>query len=141
MSIADFILDNIPLPSLPSYLTHYEPGATPLSTWTTVTAALVSYLVIIFGLRELMRSQQALKMTALFQLHNMLLSSGSLVLLVLMAEEIAPIVLKRGIFYGICGKDAWTPVRVSLLFPVCICSSGNLETRILLFGQLLYQIC
>jgi len=29
--------------------------------------------------------------------------------LVLMTEEIAPIVWKRGFFYGICGHDAWTP--------------------------------
>jgi fatty acid elongase 3 len=116
MSLADFLLNNLPLPSLPSYLTHYEPGLTPLSTRTSVAAALVGYLVIIFSLREVMRSHQALKMTALFQLHNMLLSSGSLVLLVLMVEEISPIVLQRGMFYGICGKDAWTPVRVIYRF-------------------------
>ncbi|KAF8509806.1 GNS1/SUR4 family-domain-containing protein [Gautieria morchelliformis] len=109
MSFADLLLNNLPLPSLPSYLTHYELGPTPLSTWTSVTAALVAYLMVIFGLQELMRSRQALKMTALFQLHNIVLSSGSLLLLVLMVEEIAPIVSRHGLFYGICSKDAWTP--------------------------------
>lgn len=111
MSFADLLLDNVPLPSLPSYLTHYEPGFTPLSTASSTLVALVTYLIVIFGLQEAMRSRHPLKMTTLFQLHNMLLSSGSLLLLVLMVEEIAPIVFKRGMFYGICGKDAWTPVR------------------------------
>ncbi|KAF8581632.1 GNS1/SUR4 membrane protein, partial [Ramaria rubella] len=109
MSLADLLVNNLPLPSLPPYLTHYELGRTPLSTWPAVLVALTSYLAVIFGLQEVMRNREALKMTALFQLHNMILSSGSLLLLVLMVEEIAPIVFKRGLFYGICGRDAWTP--------------------------------
>ncbi|KAF8516150.1 GNS1/SUR4 membrane protein [Hysterangium stoloniferum] len=109
MSLADLILDKVPLPTIPSHFSHYEPGRTPLSTWTEVLATLAAYLVVIFGLQEVMRSRPALKMTALFQLHNIILSSGSLLLLALMVEEVAPIVYNRGLFYGICGNDAWTP--------------------------------
>lgn len=117
MSLADLLINNIPLPTLPTFLVHFEPGHTPLSTVPSVSAALVLYLAVIFGLQEFMRPRKALKMTALFQLHNIFLSSGSLVLLALMVEEIAPIVFKRGLFVGICGKDAWTPVCVLESYP------------------------
>ena len=113
--IADFILANIPLPSLPYHLTHYVPGQTPLSTTPEVAAALVTYLAVIFGLREVMRSQQALRLQFLFQVHNFVLSLGSAVLLVLMVEEIAPILWKHGIFYSICNGGAWTPVSFPFL--------------------------
>jgi fatty acid elongase 3 len=40
----------------PSYrFTHWVPGSTPLSTTTEVVTAIATYLVIIFGGRELMR--------------------------------------------------------------------------------------
>jgi len=107
--IADFVLAYIPLPNLPYHLTHYVQGKTPLSTTTSVITALVTYLAIVFGLREVMKSQEALKMRFLFQLHNLLLSVGSGVLLVLMVEEIAPILWKNGLFYTMCNDGAWTP--------------------------------
>lgn len=109
--LADFILAHVPLPSLPSYLTHYVPGQTPLSTPNNVVAALISYLVVVFSLRHVMKNQAPLKLQFLFQLHNIILSSGSGLLLVLMLEEILPIVWNHGIFYGICSENAWTPVR------------------------------
>lgn len=59
-----------------------------------------------------MRSRQPMKLTFLFQLHNVALSSGSLLLLLLMVEEILPIIRDRGLFYSICGPEAWTSVGV-----------------------------
>lgn len=112
--LADFILATLPLPSPPAYLTSYVAGKTPLSTWNAVIAALVSYLAVIFGLKHVMRNQQALKLQFLFQAHNIFLSVGSAILLSLMVEEIAPIVWKNGIFYGICNDGAWTSVCIRI---------------------------
>jgi len=60
-------------------------------------------------LREIMRDRQPLKLTFLFQLHNVFLTLGSGLLLIVMLEEILPIVWQHGLFYGICGYGAWTP--------------------------------
>ena len=49
-----------------------------------------------------------------FQLHNVILSSGSLLLLVLMLEEILPIMWNHGLHYALCSEQAWTPVRLTL---------------------------
>jgi len=106
---ADFILTHVPLPSVPHYLTSYVPGETPLSTWTSVCAALVSYLAIIFGTREIMKSRPPQKLNALFRVHNVVLSAGSLILLVLMMEEVLPRMWRDGIFNAMCADSSWTP--------------------------------
>ncbi|KIJ26916.1 hypothetical protein M422DRAFT_191585 [Sphaerobolus stellatus SS14] len=109
MSLADLILQNVPLPSLPNYLTSYHRGVTPLSTWSTVLPALAVYLAIVFSIQAFMRSRQAIKLNTLFQIHNIYLTSGSLLLLLLMVEEIGPIVWKNGLFNGMCNSSSWTP--------------------------------
>jgi len=106
--LADFLLQYAPLPTLPYYLTHYVQGATPLSTRPVVVGALVSYLAVIFGIREIMKTRQPQKLTSLFQLHNVILSGGSAILLALMAEEIGPVLWKHGIFHALCHPAAWT---------------------------------
>ncbi|KAK7058961.1 Fatty acyl-CoA elongase/Polyunsaturated fatty acid specific elongation enzyme [Paramarasmius palmivorus] len=55
-----------------------------------------------------MKNHPPQKLNTLFQAHNVILSSGSLLLLVLMLEEIVPIIWKHGLFYGICADGAWT---------------------------------
>ncbi|KAG9000259.1 hypothetical protein FRB90_011866, partial [Tulasnella sp. 427] len=107
-SLADTIQATFPF-KLPVWLTSYHQDVTPLSTWPVVASAIVVYLSTIFGLREVMRERQALKLTWLFQLHNLLLTTGSGLLLLVMLEEIVPIVWKNGLFYAICGYGAWTP--------------------------------
>ncbi|KDQ06920.1 hypothetical protein BOTBODRAFT_60325 [Botryobasidium botryosum FD-172 SS1] len=108
MSLADLITAYVPNP-LPAYLTSYQRGVTPLSTPSEVGTAIALYLAIIFSLREFMRGRDPIKLNTLFQIHNVYLTLGSGLLLVLMVEEIVPIVWKRGLFYGICGNDSWTP--------------------------------
>lgn len=51
------LLDSVVPASLkPSYeLTHWIPGRTPLSTNKEVIIAIITYLTVIFGGRELMR--------------------------------------------------------------------------------------
>jgi hypothetical protein len=107
-NLADFLLSKISY-RLPRHLYTYVKGVTPLSTDTSVLVALVSYLVIIFSVREFSRNRQPYKLTTLFQTHNLLLSSGSLLVLILMLEEIVPIIWEHGIHYSICAEDAWTP--------------------------------
>jgi len=111
MSLADFIEKNVPLP-LPHYITHYVAGQTPISTNKAVGTALVSYLAIIFGLQELMKTRQPLKLNALFQLHNVVLTLGSGLLLACMAEEVVPILWRTGLFNAVCSTKSWTPVCV-----------------------------
>ncbi|EIM83410.1 elongase of fatty acids ELO [Stereum hirsutum FP-91666 SS1] len=106
--LADFLLQHVPLPHLPYYLNHWVPGASPLSNQSTVVGTLVGYLVTIFSIREIMKTRQAKRLQYLFQLHNLLLTSGSALLLVLMAEEILPILWKNGLFYAMCNEGAWT---------------------------------
>jgi len=107
MSLSNFIASNVPF-NVPYHLTHYVPGETPLSTNKSVATALVSYLAIIFGLRELMKTRQPLKLQALFQIHNLNLTLGSGLLLALMAEELLPIWLKNGTFMAACHESSWT---------------------------------
>ncbi|KAJ3988590.1 GNS1/SUR4 membrane protein [Lentinula detonsa] len=106
--LADFLLSVIPV-SLPPYLTSFIPGKTPLSTNTEVVTALASYLVIIFGIQAYKKNRQPQKLNTLFQAHNVILSSGSFLLLLLMLEEILPIAWKNGVYFGICASEAWTP--------------------------------
>ncbi|KZW02185.1 GNS1/SUR4 membrane protein, partial [Exidia glandulosa HHB12029] len=107
--LADALLAVLPKNALPYYLRQYTPPLTPMSSVPVVVAALVGYLTLVFGLREVMRDREPMKLQFLFQLHNVLLSAGSGLLLVLMVEEIFPIWRKHGLFYAMCGTGAWTP--------------------------------
>ncbi|KAG8906107.1 hypothetical protein FRB99_007568 [Tulasnella sp. 403] len=106
--ISDTIESAFPF-SLPVWFTSYHQEVTPLSTWPSVATAIAVYLGTIFGLREIMRDRAPLKLNTLFQLHNLILTTGSGLLLAVMLEEIVPIVWNNGLFYGICGYGAWTP--------------------------------
>jgi len=110
MSLADLIEKNVPF-TLPHYLTHYVVGQTPISTNKEIGTALVSYLAIIFGLQELMKTRQPLKLNGLFQLHNVILTLGSGLLLACMAEEVVPLLWRTGVFDAACSPASWTPVR------------------------------
>jgi len=106
--LADFILAHASI-SLPTHLTSYVPGETPLSTTPAVLGTLTAYIAVIFGVKALMTNKQPHKLTPLFQAHNVILSSGSLLLLVLMLEEIVPMFWNHGAFHALCADEAWTP--------------------------------
>lgn len=110
LNLADTILANVPLPTVPPHLTKYIIGETPLSTWPSVCTALVSYLAIVFGTREVMKGREPQKLNTLFRIHNAFLSSGSLLLLVLMMEEVIPIIYRDGLYAAGCAYSSWTPV-------------------------------
>lgn len=115
--LADFIFTYIPLPSLPSHLTSYVNGKTPMSTPQEVIPALVAYLVIIFSTQRFMKDRPAYKLQIPFQIHNVFLSSGSLLLMSLILEAVVPMAWKGGWFWGMCSTEMWTPVRLSRVIP------------------------
>lgn len=138
--LADFLLSVLPV-SLPSYLTSFIPGKTPLSTNTEVLTTLGLYLAVIFGIQAYKKNRQPQKLNTLFQAHNVILSSGSLLLLALMLEEILPIVWKNGLYFGICALEAWTPVSYSVSSSFSTWRRPTpTENGILLSSQLLLQI-
>ncbi|CAG7853842.1 Putative elongation of fatty acids protein 1 {ECO:0000250/UniProtKB:P40319} {ECO:0000250/UniProtKB:P40319}; AltName: Full=3-keto acyl-CoA synthase SPAC1B2.03c {ECO:0000250/UniProtKB:P40319}; AltName: Full=Very-long-chain 3-oxoacyl-CoA synthase 1 {ECO:0000250/UniProtKB:P40319} [Serendipita indica DSM 11827] len=105
--LADF-LQSLPLPALPTHLTSWKPGLTPMSTVPVVAGTVMVYLSTVFAIRDHQKTREPQKLNTLFQIHNFLLSAGSGLLLVLMLEEILPIMWKHGVFYAICGEGAWT---------------------------------
>lgn len=92
---------------------------TPMSTLKTTVAALISYYVIIFGGRELMRSRSPMKLNGLFMLHNLFLTVISSALLALFIEQLLPTLWRNGVFHAICTHEGgWTKPLV-LLYYVC----------------------
>jgi len=111
VSLSAFLLDKIPY-RLPPHLYSYVQGKTPLSTDKEVVTTLISYLVIIFSIQAFMKDRQPLKLTTLFQIHNVFLTVGSLLLLVLMLEEILPNIWYNGFHHALCAEQSWTPVSL-----------------------------
>jgi len=111
--LADFLRTVLPANLLPYHLSHYVPGKTPLSTLPVVSAALASYLVIIFGIQEVMRDRPPQKLNTLFRIHNAFLTLGSGLLLALMVEEVVSIWAKSDIYRTMCDETSWTPVSPS----------------------------
>ncbi|KAH9950345.1 GNS1/SUR4 membrane protein [Amylocystis lapponica] len=102
-----FLSSVVPL-SLPAHFSKYVPGKTPLSTPQTVFPALAGYLVTVFSLRHFMKNRNPLKMQYIFQLHNIILSAGSAILLALIAEQVAPLAWKQGLFWSMCDEAMYS---------------------------------
>jgi fatty acid elongase 3 len=119
--LADFLLRHLSI-SLPTHLSSYVPGQTPLSTTRSVAVSLISYLIVIFSIQAFMKDKKPQKLNTLFQAHNCFLSTGSLILLVLILEGILPLAWKNGFFSAICDEESWTEVSLfyyeSQLLPI-----------------------
>ncbi|AGO10887.1 AaceriAFR624Wp [[Ashbya] aceris (nom. inval.)] len=95
---------------------RFIPGQLPLSELPQVLAAIATYYVVIFGGRALLQRSEPFKLNALFQLHNLFLTTVSLGILVLMVEQLVPIIARQGLFYAICNIGAWTQPMVTLYY-------------------------
>jgi hypothetical protein len=135
--LADFLLSCIPFRP-PRYLSSYVVGQTPLSTTPVVIATLAGYLAVIFGIQAFMTNRQPYKLTTLFQIHNVILSSGSALLLVLMLEEIYPWFFSHGVFDALCSAEVWTPVSANATRDIL--SHRRVEDGVLLYGELHVQV-
>jgi hypothetical protein len=97
----------------------FKPRVTPMSTLTQSALMILTYYIIVFGGRELMRDRPAFKLSFIFKVHNFYLTTISAVLLALFLEQVIPTVYHRGIFYAICHTNGgWTPPLV-ILYYVC----------------------
>lgn len=88
--------------------------ADPKAALTTIAL----YYVVVFGLQAVMRKLDAkpLKLRFPFEVHNLFLTTASLTLLVLLIEQIVPLVYYHGIFYAICADEAFTYKLVTLYY-------------------------
>ena len=129
--LAKFLLACIPY-RVPLYLSTYVIGKTPLSTTSAVISVLAGYLAVVFGTKVLMTNRQPYKLTTLFQLHNILLSSGSALLLALILEEIVARIWRHGIRHAICDQEAWTSVSIYVVSQQLVTYSSS-EDGILLY--------
>ncbi|KAF9195300.1 hypothetical protein BGZ51_002815 [Haplosporangium sp. Z 767] len=93
----------------------YQKGVTPLSTQYEVVMWTITYFIVIFGGRQIMKTQDAFKLKHIFILHNFLLTLASGALLLLFIENLVPILARHGVFYAICDDGAWTQ-RLELLY-------------------------
>ncbi len=93
-------------------------GQTVLASSEQAFSIIALYYVVIFGGRKLISvlGVPPVKLNALFQVHNALLTTVSFTLLTLSVEQLIPIVVKNGIFYGICDKGAWTQELITLYY-------------------------
>ncbi|KAG0664528.1 Fatty acyl-CoA elongase/Polyunsaturated fatty acid specific elongation enzyme [Monosporozyma unispora] len=91
-------------------------GKVPISNLSTVLSFIGGYYVVIFGGQYLLKGTSPLKLNALFQLHNLFLTTVSLVTLLLLLEQLIPIIYKQGIFYAICNAGSWTQPIVTLYY-------------------------
>lgn len=91
-------------------------GELPLSTFPPVAAAIFTYYLVIFGGRAILKNTKPLKLNCLFQLHNLILTTLSLVLLILMLEQLIPMITRNGLYFAICDIGAWTQPMVTLYY-------------------------
>lgn len=96
---------------------RFEVGKTPMSTHWETAAALVSYYIIIFAGREIMRNREPLQLNGLFKIHNFYLTVISGGLLALFLEQLIPTLARHGVFYAICAhQGGWSNELVILYY-------------------------
>jgi hypothetical protein len=95
----------------------FEPGKVPMSTFKETVIALVSYYVIVFGGRELMKHRKPFTLNGPFMIHNLYLTIISGGLLVLFIEQLLPTLVRDGVFHAICSYNGgWTKELVTLYY-------------------------
>jgi hypothetical protein len=105
----------------------FQPRVTPMSTLKETSFMLLTYYVVIFGGRELMRNRPAFKLSVPFIIHNFYLTAISAILLVLFLEQLIPTIYHHGLFYAICDvKGGWTPPLVTLYY---VCATRSTLVR------------
>ena len=94
-------------------------GVTSMSTWSSMLAALVTYYTVVLGGRKFMRNQKPVPLNFAFKVHNLCLSVLSGILLVLMLEQIVPMLRSDGLFHSICERNGGWSDKLVVLYYVC----------------------
>lgn len=94
----------------------FVPGKLPLSKLHEVLPTIAAYYLIIFGGRAVLRNIKPFKLNFLFQLHNLLLTTVSFTLLILMVEQLIPMISHNGLYFSICNIGAWTQPMATLYY-------------------------
>jgi fatty acid elongase 2 len=89
-----------------------------LSSPYQVFPAILIYYTLIFGGDALMKkfNVRPFVLNGLFQLHNLFLTTLSLILFVSLVEQLIPQIYYNGLFYAICNENAWTQKMVVLYY-------------------------
>ena len=110
-----------------------------MSTLKETAAVLVSYYIIVFGGRELMKNRPAFKFNPIFMAHNLGLTIISGGLLALFIEQLLPTVWRNGVFFAICNANGgWTRQLVTLYYVsnwICL-----LFSKLTILAQLYHEI-
>jgi fatty acid elongase 3 len=99
---------------------NFDSGKTPMSTYKETVIALVSYYIIVFGGRELMKGREPFVLKGPFIIHNLYLTLISGGLLALFIEQLLPEVIRNGIFHAICSTDGGWTRQLEMLYYVSI---------------------
>ncbi|KAL0083701.1 GNS1/SUR4 family-domain-containing protein [Phycomyces blakesleeanus] len=86
----------------------FVPGVTRFSTLSEVIITCLTYYAVIFGGEYMMRNSAPFKFKTLFQIHNLLLTAVSGTLLLLLVEQLIPMLSKRGLYYALCDPSSLT---------------------------------
>lgn len=97
---------------------QFVPFHTFLANFPHAISIIFAYYIIIFGGQFVMNrfDIRPIKLNRLFQLHNLFLTSVSLVLLLLMVEQVFPIWYYHGLLHSVCSSDAFTKRLVCLYY-------------------------
>lgn len=95
---------------------EYIEGKTFMSTPFDVFVIIgLYYFIITFG-QIIFKKLPALKLNFLFQVHNLFLTVVSGTLLVLLFEQILPVIVEHGILYAVCSPKQWHQKVVTIYF-------------------------
>ena len=106
---------------------RFVEGQTPMSTMSETAIGLISYYLIIFGGRELMKERQPMQLNGLFKIHNFYLTVVSGVLLGLFLEQLIPEITRNGVFHGICSYEGGWTDQLVILYYVSLTSPPSLR--------------
>lgn len=95
---------------------EFTVGKQPLSEPRPVLLFIAMYYVVIFGGRSLVKSCKPLKLRFISQVHNLMLTSVSFLWLILMVEQMLPIVYRHGLYFAVCNVESWTQPMETLYY-------------------------